>query len=314
MTNSNVPQIVYLMGHPYSGSTLFALALGNSDGVTNLGEVSYLENDYNPNSRCICGESLSNCDFWTKVQMELRKGQNTKLPNHGFSLEVAKGLDVLHRRDKGIGTKLRMQLGIKNAFPRAELDTYVNKHAQLFHAVARVSPQTLMVDASKNPHRLNLLLERSDLEIKVIWLRRSMSGLFKSKVKRLKRRATRYNSLALALYSIGWLLAYQRLCDRTFEMLEDSSKAVVWYEDFVTHPTKVEQRLNVFLRKQICFYIDEQMNLEVSDQHVYTGNRWLRRRSVGNIIAIRSTSHSSPMQFEDRIFALASPFFRSLNE
>lgn len=51
-----IEKVVYIMGHPYSGSTLLSAALGNDLNVFNLSEVCFLEKDFKCNTRCSCGK------------------------------------------------------------------------------------------------------------------------------------------------------------------------------------------------------------------------------------------------------------------
>ena len=64
----NKSQKSFLSENAFSGSTIFSLFLGKHSNITNLGEVINLENDYNENVICTCGDKVFNCTYWHKLK------------------------------------------------------------------------------------------------------------------------------------------------------------------------------------------------------------------------------------------------------
>ena len=60
-------KIIIISANAYSGSTLFSLFLGKFKPILNLGEVINIENMYNPNRKCSCGDNLIDCENWSKI-------------------------------------------------------------------------------------------------------------------------------------------------------------------------------------------------------------------------------------------------------
>lgn len=67
MTQEDDPTVIYLLGLPYSGTTLIAVLLGKSAEVFNAGELNFVENDYHPAKKCSCGELVDECKAWSPV-------------------------------------------------------------------------------------------------------------------------------------------------------------------------------------------------------------------------------------------------------
>lgn len=61
------PSLVYLMGMPYSGSTLLGLLLGDHPEIFAAGEVGEFGDDLHAGAWCACGVRLDVCAFWEPV-------------------------------------------------------------------------------------------------------------------------------------------------------------------------------------------------------------------------------------------------------
>ncbi|HMB54009.1 MAG TPA: sulfotransferase family protein, partial [Thermoanaerobaculia bacterium] len=63
------PRILYVVGHPRSGSTIVGNVLGEMAGAFHAGEVHYLWTPGLPlpRQRCGCGEPVRECTLWRRA-------------------------------------------------------------------------------------------------------------------------------------------------------------------------------------------------------------------------------------------------------
>lgn len=308
-------KVVYILGYPYSGSTLFSLALGNSRHLVNLGGVSYLENDYKEKTRCLCGNCLAECKFWQKIKKELDERQIDRPEASSFQLNSEGRLSGPDKRHKSVMTMLKLALDVNKAFPARELEDYALKNERFFNVVSEVTGGELIVDVAKSPYRLQILLQRTDLDFKVIWLKRNMKGLFTSKIKRVKRRSRFYFPFFHAIIYIFWALNYYWSCNKVYNKLQDGQKCVVMYEDFIKTPGLVQEALTGFLDTDINFSIGKNYIIPILNQHVYVGNRWLFPKKRLTEVQIRTDPSTEKIgrieAFLYGIFSLIFPVLRA---
>ena len=96
MASSDNPTVIFILGLPFSGSTLAAAALGSSENVFNCGEVSYVEKDWKPRRPCSCGQQLDLCPHWTAIRAEMRANSAQGLPGlHATAVLAAGGASFL---------------------------------------------------------------------------------------------------------------------------------------------------------------------------------------------------------------------------
>lgn len=312
--DSSKPEVVYLLGHPYTGSTLFALALGNSTGIVNLGEVSTLENDYDREKHCLCGKLLVNCGFWNRVKRELDEMQSDFRTDSQFQLSREGELSGPDKRNKSLLTRFKLILGVNHALSAENLDRYATKNEIFFNAVNQAMTAQFLVDASKSPHRLAILLERTSIHIKTIWLRRRLKSLFNSKIKRVKLRSRNYSPLFSGIFYLAWLLAQYWTSERVYNQIPNNDKCSIWYEDFIDNPIVVQAELTEFLNTNVSFEIDTDNCMKILDQHVYVGNRWLFEKPRIEKVQIRTERSSNSLGIVEetlyRVFSLMFPALR----
>ena len=303
-------RVVYILGYPYSGSTLFAVALGNGEGLVNLGEVSSLENDYQESTRCLCGNCLSECEFWQGIKVLLDEKQKAIPAGRRFQINREGVLSGPDQRHLPFVTRLKLLMGANKAFSETELENYAKKNELFLNTVSEFSGGKMIVDASKSAYRLPILLQRTDLDIKVIWLQRSMKGLFSSKLRRVKLRSRFYIPILSHLVTMAWLLSYYWVCERVYTSLPGEQKCIIPYEDFLQGPEAVQDVLTGFLGTAVNFKIQPDNSMPIVDHHVYVGNRWLYKHRGSTEIRINANASKEELgSLEKTLYQACSIFF-----
>ena len=156
-------RIAYIVGLPHCGSTLLGMILNAHESAVSVGEVFGLH-DHAGNGRkgkgadsieaaCICGsESLSGCDFWRAVGMEVER-------RSGLTLQ---------------------DLDLQSDDPLR----FADHNRLFFDSLADITGAKLIVDTSKRLNRLHALLTCTDLPLVPIHLLRDPKGQIYSLLQR----------------------------------------------------------------------------------------------------------------------------------
>ena len=185
--------MIFVLGHAFSGSTLFSLALGADKRFLNLGEVSSLEHDYNDSTKCTCGKPLIRCPFYEKLKSGLAFWQASIPETIKWHLEGHAGSAMIDRRHRHntVAQNLKLVAGapVHRIFPESEIQRYLKKNELFFTAVKQIfSEYDFIVDCSKSPKRLEIFLNSQEMDLRVIYLQRPNETCFASRMKRVKKR------------------------------------------------------------------------------------------------------------------------------
>lgn len=192
---SRPPTVVYIAGRGYSGSTLLDLLIGSHSGAVSLGELRALSERTRAKGkrfdqeRCTCGApTLYDCPFWSHI-------------------------------DRRIRTTVDHDLGT--------IDVYDPDHNRaILSAIGERSGADLVVDSSKQPARLQQLLEDDRLDVRPVHLIRGPLGEVYSHIKRgedLRHKIRMYNRDTVEIH----------------RMLEGRDHRVVRYEHLARRPREV---------------------------------------------------------------------------
>jgi hypothetical protein len=220
-------KVLFIGGAGRSGSTLLELVTGNVPGWFSVGEVRFFwEYANEPRARlCGCGEELVACPFWAEVIGVL---------GPGFGESRFAELSELARRFDRTRRSLPRPGAARRSPQYARL---VSATASLYAAVARVSGADVVVDSSKIPTHLGLLLD-AGLDVLVLHLVRDGRAVAYSWHRRLKRElslpAGRMKRVGLVRALLTWALENQ-LVSRIGRRA--SGYRVLRYEDFVSAPS-----------------------------------------------------------------------------
>ena len=161
------PTVVYVAGSGRSGSTLLERTLGAIPGWVNIGEAIDIPRKVAPlDELCGCGETFSNCPFWTRVGRALEDWDPEWLARtHALQASVA--------RQRRLPQLLAPRRGKDFEGRRAE---YRSRYGALYRAAAAEAGADVVVDASKWPS-LAMALHGGEIDLRVIHLVRDVRGV-----------------------------------------------------------------------------------------------------------------------------------------
>ncbi len=286
-------KIVFIIGLPYSGSTLLALALGNSDNVINLGEVTYIEKDYNVNKKCFCGNALKDCLFWKSVVKRLEENESGIYYNFTGEYKINKVYRYLSK----------VQRCDLYCFNKSKVDQYRRKYGLLYSVAFDVSNASAIIDSSKSNLLVKAFLGTTDFDINVIWLKRDFQSVYFSKIKKLKKRG-QYYGIITKFTVIIWMYLYNHECRHVYRLIDDRKKITIYYKDIINNIVSVQKDCSLILGENINFGIIDEKRISVNRQHFFTGNRWPFRGNK-KIIDIKDNAYHEKFGFIlEKIFKL----------
>lgn len=301
------PTVIYLMGLPYSGTTLFALLLGKSIEIFNAGELNFAENDYHAHKTCSCGELVSRCEAWAPVIDAARE-----MANRGERTLLFTGSQDLRAIDARKGPIWKKVLKAVHAPPewiygRDEVVDYATRHATFIKTVAKERNVSFVLDASKTMARLKALDAHTDLEVTVMYVKRSILESYAARIKRAKRRDKSYNAIK-SPFLLFEILIRVWLFQRAISRSPDARYIVIDYESFVGDPSTYERELSLKLGTNVDFQLRDH-KFSVRNSHVWTGNVWLTRNAEANeeIELRQSDSIASLTKNEKAVYRIFSP-------
>jgi Sulfotransferase family len=133
-------RVLYVMGHGWSGSTIFGNLLGELDGFFHAGELRRLWGEALPGGApCGCGQPIGDCPVWSKV-----------LAHPSLANFDPVDVDIWHRQATPVRRTLRLvRMKRGRAIGDAALDAYLYAAEGLYAAVADVTGARVIVDTSK---------------------------------------------------------------------------------------------------------------------------------------------------------------------
>lgn len=168
--------IVYIMGHGYSGSTLLTFLLGAHPAVATVGEVGVAPRSETPVERftCSCGVPILGCAFWERVGALMsarRQRLDLRELRHEFR---APGRFITDRalRAEQRGPLLEAVRSLVLALPpaRRELGRQLRFHVDLGQSILEAQGGRVLLDASKRPRRALYLSRAPGVAVRVIHL------------------------------------------------------------------------------------------------------------------------------------------------
>lgn len=224
-------KVLYIGGAGRSGSTLLEKIIGNSPDFVSFGEVRYFWEYLASGEMCCgCGSNLVECDFWSQVIALLAKNPEVDHKRMAF---LSKKLNRTHHL---LQMKIRQKVG-----KTKEWQELVRGTAALYQAIHQVSGEKVIVDASKVPSHLIILMQISGIDIRLLHLVRDGRGVAYSLNKRKKKELGVKNKIvympqrSLFRSMITWIVENFI----SLELGRQLPSAVMRYEDFVQSPYKV---------------------------------------------------------------------------
>lgn len=268
--------VLYILGAGRSGSTLLEILLGNLEGYFSVGEIRFFWQYLGiPDLLCGCGELLEGCPVWTEVRSGLSRSMS--------EVEQRRVARLARRLDRS------RQLPWISAGLLPRVSGYrrlAGATARLYREIRRVSGCRVLVDSSKVPSHLDLLLRSPGLDVRALHLVRDGRAVAYSWSRRQKRELARgadearipRHSLVRAL--ITWMVenAFARRIGKGA-----SEYTLMRYEDFVAEPAAtLERALEQLGLGGPDLRRSDGRTFEVAPTHSVGGNpmRFTTRRSI----------------------------------
>jgi hypothetical protein len=184
--------LLYIMGHGYSGSTLLTFLLGAHPEIATVGEMGIAPKAKGKPEEflCSCKTPIRECDFWHQVTQGMeRQGYRFDVweTAHEFRANGGGLTDAVLRavqRGPLFETARRVALG---ALPgaRRELDRILRYNEALVRVVTDIKSCHTFLDSSKRPERAVYLRRVPSFDVKVIHLVRDGRAVSYSSMKNL---------------------------------------------------------------------------------------------------------------------------------
>src|SRR6202020_3511629 len=162
-TQSQRPKVIFVMGAGHSGSTILGVTLGNCDGVLYAGE---LDNWLVRSGTSVLG-GTERTRFWDSVRSQVPAAQEL----FGSDCEL-----YLERSSAA----LRLGAGETRRRLRGR---YRQVTTDLYHALARVSGATHVVDTAHFPLRARELQQLEGIELHIVFLLREPAAAIASYIR-----------------------------------------------------------------------------------------------------------------------------------
>ncbi|WSG19297.1 sulfotransferase [Nonomuraea sp. NBC_01738] len=287
--HASTPRVIFLGGLGRSGTTLLERLLGESPGVTPLGEVVHLwARGVLAGESCGCGQPFAACAFWREVG-ERAFG--------GWSAGVAQRV-----------LALRATVDRTRRIPRIthpDLAEYVESYSRIYTAAAQVSGARVVIDSSKHAS-LACCLAAGGLDVHVIQVvrdPRAVAHSWRRSVARPEDGApmTRWGSLKTALHWNAQNLALDTLAGRGAHVLR------VRYEDLLADPRATLTRLAARLGLDTAFPFLTGATARLGPAHTASGNPM--RFTVGAVELARDDAWRSglPRRHQRLVATLTRP-------
>lgn len=260
---AQLPKVIYIMGTARSGSTILSLLLGTDKKVCIAGELTNIDKDgFIANKECSCGRHTEDCNFWGEIKNSLNSGHR----NFKDAAKINKAVDwhdgFLKQVFSIIGKKRK-----KN---------YKENTLKLFSALKKGSECPVIVDSSKYAGRAMAIERFAGVEVWVICLTRSPSGLLHSFQKPNKVEQTPKTPLSVLLYYWITLVSF-----RTVSFFLKNKIFYLSYEQLLEEPIstlkKIEGWSGIDLKESIR-KVNKHEAFEVG--HLVTANRLRKQKRV----------------------------------
>lgn len=271
----NKPKILFVLGYPRSGSTVFGEVVGQVKGLTHVGEMERLfyprknKAAYRPQKECSCDKQLYDCEFWKPYFDDLEnylKTQNSELDwevNTKSLCEVKEDLiqkgNFTHEKSKFYGQVIE-------------------------HLCSKfcVSTDNIILDTSKELWYAKFLENTGKFDISYIHLVRDVKGVVYSRQKKLKKINSKTGKVSLNYkYLIYDTLRWNKVNSEMNSFLKDKKSLQIVYNEFVERPNEIIKKVAGFAGIGFMGNIVNSDNeFEIMENHLIHGNRFRFERGL----------------------------------
>jgi len=157
-------KVLYIVGAGNSGTTLLSRVLGSHDAIRNIGELNNLSRYYSQELECACGDQLTQCSYWTKI--------NKDLYDSPISL------------DRSFKSKLKLLVFFKILGRTGKATSSLQDLNELYKEIFLSEQENVVVDSSKDVIRLLYMCNSSPFNIVPVYLVRDGRAYIDSYLQR----------------------------------------------------------------------------------------------------------------------------------
>ena len=269
--------LVYIMGHGYSGSTLLTFLLGSHPRIATIGELGIAPRGKTPTPQeyfCSCQTPILECDFWQRVTRGMEeRGQPFDIWDSDLDFRHNGGglSDVVLRavqRGPVLETARSAALQVLPAASR-EMRRVLARIEALVETVLGIQGRGVFLDSSKRPERAVFMSRVPSFRMKVIHLVRDGRAVSWSSMKNL--------GIGPEEAARSWVADNQG-SEHARRYFDPGRWLTLRYEDLCTHPDESLTRLYDFIGVPAKNGIHDFRNFE----HHIIGNR-MRLASTSEI-------------------------------
>ncbi len=257
---------VFITGNGHSGSTLLDLVLGAHPDVISIGELKQFRRYIEQSKDCTCGKKVVECPFWLKVQAQIKnkRGIDIFKSQQAFPLTINKSSNRLIQL-----LRQALRIAILNAPSSiSRLLSLVLVHDRavainslsVYDEVLSISQKKLVVDSSKTPIVMKMLMILRPNHVRAIHIVRDGRAVLNSNLKKNRE-------LDFAIK--GWVKTLNLLKLLTSSLSPDRY-LTVHYETFCSDTHNELVRICEFLGLE---YTDRLLDFRGLERHNIDGNR-----------------------------------------
>jgi len=235
------PDLLYIMGPSFSGSTLLTNLLAMHSRIATVGELKASAIGDIETYTCSCGTLLRKCGFWQQVREEIaRRGMEFPFENLGLHFQDKHPLcnRLLSAGYKGGLTEQLRKIALYS-YPRCrkKFNRIIENNRIAIEVIKKIQGGDIFLDGSKDPNRLNYFFQAGYWNIKILYIIRDGRGSTNSSI--------RHHNDPMAVTAREWLQTHVE-CDRMARERK-SDCLTMRYEDFCANPDKYLRKIYSFI-------------------------------------------------------------------
>lgn len=264
-------ELLYIASPSFSGSTLLTLLLNAHQSIATVGELKWGDIDL-ADYQCSCGTLLRECPFWANVVARMNAQGlpfDLERPATAFRHASRPWLDrVARSRVRGRLYESARSLALASSPTARQSWSHIHRvNRAVIEVILDLQRGHVFLDGSKDPVRLQYLLESGDYNVRIIQLIRDGRGVVYSAIKNVGDDAE--------TAALEWRRTHEQI-ERLGHRLGDDRLLRLRYEDLCSEPDATMDRVCAFLGIET----QELARSCWTAEHHVLGNRMRLRRDL----------------------------------
>lgn len=270
------PKIVFMLGYPRSGSTVFGELINQSEHFLHVGEMERLWFPRNvkaslyPQKGCSCGKKLCDCDFWLPYLK--RVAEKVKLISANRGVELNNKILCTYKED----------FIQKGKIHGVESKIYTEVIYELCKNLQE-GEHKIILDSSKELWYAKYLESTGLFDLFYIHLIRDVKGVVYSRQKKLKFKDQYSGKVSLDYkYLIHDTLRWKHINSKTRVFLKNKPSIEISYEKMVEYPREALDKLGLMMNLKMNAenIVNSDNEFYIENNHLVHGNRFRNKRGT----------------------------------